>query len=56
MERAGGTSWPGMNVVLNAQPRLVFSIPYSAALPVNVMPGGKWMPLMKRTVREESGA
>ena len=56
MERAGGTSLPGMNIVLNPHPRLVFSIPYRAALGVKLMPGGKCTPLMKRTVRLESGA
>ncbi len=45
-----------MYSALNGQPRLLFSIPYSGALPVYMIPGGKWMPLMKRTVREESGA
>src|SRR5277367_6572498 len=50
IERDGGTDWPGRNVVLKPQPRLVFSIPYSAAFPVNGIPGGKWIPLMYRTV------
>src|SRR5262245_18038817 len=37
------------------QPRLMFSTPYSAAFDVFFTPGGKWMPLMKRTVRDDSG-
>ena len=41
---------------MNGHPRFVFSIPYKAALETNMTPGGKWMPLMKRTVRLESGA
>ncbi len=48
--------WPASKGTLKSQPRLLFSIPYSAALAVLVMPGGKWMPLRKRTVREVSGA
>jgi hypothetical protein len=55
--RARGMHFDGSaNVTLKSQPRFVFSMPYSAALGVLVMPGGKWMPLMKRTVREERGA
>ncbi len=38
------------------QPRLMFSTPYSAAFGVFCTPGGKWMPLMNRTVRDDSGA
>src|SRR4029079_3129795 len=38
------------------QPRLMFSTPYSAALGVFLIPGGKCVPLMKRTVRDDSGA
>ena len=34
----------------------MFSTPYSAALGTFETPGGKWMPLMNRTVREERGA
>src|ERR1700693_5512596 len=33
------------------QPRLVFSIPYRSAFGASETPGGKWTPLMKRTVR-----
>ncbi len=39
-----------------SQPRFVFSMPYSAAGGLLRTPGGKWMPLMNRTVRDDSGA
>src|ERR1051325_4638111 len=59
-DRARGTHWLDVRVVfhlmLRSQPRFVFSIPYNAALLALTMPGGKCTPLMKRTVREESGA
>src|SRR6202044_2005978 len=38
------------------QARFEFSIPYRAAFALLITPGGKWIPLMNRTVREESGA
>src|SRR5580658_3570385 len=51
---AGGTI--ASKLIARLQPRLVFSIPYSAALAEFTTPGGKCIPLMNRTVREESGA
>ena len=56
IERARGMHFPASNGTLKSQPRFVLPMPYSAPLGVFVMPGGKWMSLMKRTVREESGA
>ena len=53
---AGGTLLVALNTVLRSQPRFVFSIPYSAAVGALITPGGKCTPLMKRTVRDESGA
>src|SRR5216684_8364912 len=53
---AGGTALGALNTVWRSQPRLVFSMPYSAAGGAFVTPAGKCTPLMKRTVREESGA
>ena len=56
IERAGSMSLPGRKVAFSGHPRLVFSIPYKSPLGAFVTPGGKWIPLMKRTVRVESGA
>src|SRR5216684_390955 len=53
---AGGTVLGTLNAVWRSQPRLVFSMPYSAATGAFVTPAGKCTPLMKRTVRDESGA
>ncbi len=48
--------FPGKKLVFSGQPRFVFSMPYKSPLGAFVTPGGKWIPLMKRTVRLESGA
>ena len=53
---AGAMYPPGLNGTFSAQPRFVFSMPYSGAFGASATPGGKCTPLMKRTVREESGA
>ncbi len=54
IDRVGSSSVASAS--FNWQPRLLFSMPYNAALGVLGTPGGKWMPLMKRTVRVDSGA
>src|SRR5579864_1239635 len=56
IERDGFNICPGMKWLLRVQPRLVFSIPYRSALGAPPTPGGKCMPLMNRTVREDKGA
>src|SRR2546430_281040 len=53
---AGGTGLGALNAVWRSHPGLVFSIPYSAAGGALVTPAGKCTPLMKRTVRDDSGA
>src|SRR5438477_10401116 len=52
---AGGTVLDALNGVKRLQPRLVFSIPYSAAGGALVTPAGNCTPLMKGTVRDDSG-
>src|SRR5438034_789125 len=57
----GVTAWPGLKSGVTGgdaigQPRFVFSMPYRAAFGLFVIPGGKWTPLMKRTVRDDRGA
>src|SRR5882762_455373 len=54
IDRAGLIACPGRKVVLSGQPPFVFSIPQRSAGPVPLTPGGKCMPLMNRTVREDS--
>src|SRR5258708_15487889 len=56
MERPRTTHWPAFHTTLRSHPRLDCSMPYSAATPALMTPGGKCTPLMKRMVREESGA
>src|SRR5947207_619857 len=55
-ERARGTHWPGFQITPKSQPRFDCSMPYSAATDAFFTPGGKCTPLMKRTVRDDSGA
>jgi hypothetical protein len=51
----GMVSASGWSSASKAQPRLVFSMPNSAAAAVFCTPGGKCSPLRKRTEREVSG-